>query len=481
MSVRKRTRVILILMAVVLVAMMAWFIARSPDTSKLASYKAELRVKGEKLTWTELGYPRPAEPGDAMNRLLAGISRLGPTAFQPWRFELMQFSAAGQARAAWQARLPPRTILGTNLLTWSELAVEFEAVVGALGQIRSALTNPPVRFFSDPENSFDGAKQPPFVELRKAAQWLTGDLVLAMQAEQKARARSDIVSLAQLAQVHRVDPTLVSQMIRTAITGLGLVATWEALQADGWSETDLAAMQRAWEEVDLLAGLEQALVGERAFGEMSFTSARNLAPDFPWPDNQGPRRTMGEALQETIVQPYWRMHMDSDELLMLRHYQRSLETVRQLRGNGTWLVAKREFDASAAELNLELSHPIKRYRYALSRVIIPNTTRASTTVVRNEIQRRLTIVMLALERYRLGQGNYPADLKSLVPDFLTIVPRDLMSTAPLNYRLNTNGTFTLYSVGEDGRDDGGDPQPVGVTNRFDLWSGRDAVWPKASD
>lgn len=480
MSVRKRTRVILILVAVVAVAMVTWFIARSPDTSKLVAFKAELRAKGEKLTWAELGYPRSVEPGNAMNRLLAGISRLGPSSFQSWRFDLMQFATAGQARAAWQARLPPRTIFGTNQLTWSELAGEFAVVVGALEQVRTALTNPPARFYSDPKDSFDGPN-PPFIELRKAAQWLTADLVLAMQSDQKARARSDIVGLAQLAQVHREDPTLVSQMIRTAITGLGLAATWEAMQSDSWSEVDLAAMQRAWEKVDLLAALEQALVGARAFGEMGFAMARNRDPDFPWPNNPGSQRTMGEALQESIVQPYWRMHMDSDELLMLRHDQRSLEAVRQLRGNGTWLVAKREFDASAAELNLELSHPIKRFRYLLSSIMLPNIARASTTVVRNEVQRRLTLLALALERHRLRHGKYPAELKTLVPDFLTIVPRDLMSTHPLRYRSNADDTFTLYSVGEDGRDDGGNPQPIGVTNRFELWNGRDAVWPKLSE
>lgn len=480
MPVRKTTRVILILVAVVAVAIVTWFIARSPDTSKLAAYKAELRAKGEKLTWAELGYPRSLETGNAMNRLLAGISRLGPSSFQPWQFDLMQFATAGQARVAWQARLPPRTIFGTNQLTWSELAVEFEPASVAFEQIRTALTNPPARFFSNPEDMFDGPK-PPFIQLRNAAQWLASDLVLALQANQKARALSDVVALAQLAQVHREDPMLVSQMIRVAITGLGLVATWEALQKHGWSEPDLVAMQHAWQEVDLLATYELALLGERAFGDWGFARERNHDPDFPWPDNQGPRSTMSEALQESIVRPYWRMHMDADELFMLRHFQRSLESIRRLRGNGVWSDARRDFDATAAELTAALGHPIKRYRYVLSGLMIPNTTRATVTVVRNETQRRLTLAALALERHRVRHGKYPADLNALVPEFLPAAPLDLMSGRPFGYRLNDNGTFTLYSVGEDGRDDGGDPQPASATNRFELWHGRDTVWPKASN
>ena len=49
----------------------------------------------------------------------------------------------------------------------------------------------------------------------------------------------------------------------------------------------------------------------------------------------------------------------------------------------------------------------------------------------------------------------------------------------LRYRLKPDGTFLLYSVGEDARDDGGDPTPPSA-GKFDLWEGRDAVWPSSA-
>jgi hypothetical protein len=54
-----------------------------------------------------------------------------------------------------------------------------------------------------------------------------------------------------------------------------------------------------------------------------------------------------------------------------------------------------------------------------------------------------------------------------------------MSGKSLCYRLKPDGSFLLYSVGEDGKDDGGDPKPAGG-NRYGLWGGRDAVWPMAA-
>lgn len=56
-----------------------------------------------------------------------------------------------------------------------------------------------------------------------------------------------------------------------------------------------------------------------------------------------------------------------------------------------------------------------------------------------------------------------------------------MSGQVLRYRLNADGTYTLYSIGEDGRDDSGDAQPWSGTNRFELWETRDVVWPSRAD
>ena len=63
-----------------------------------------------------------------------------------------------------------------------------------------------------------------------------------------------------------------------------------------------------------------------------------------------------------------------------------------------------------------------------------------------------------------------------MPQLLSAVPLDPMSGRLLRYRLNASG-FVLYSVGEDGRDDGGDPSLPGATGKFDLRVGKDAVWP----
>jgi hypothetical protein len=64
-------------------------------------------------------------------------------------------------------------------------------------------------------------------------------------------------------------------------------------------------------------------------------------------------------------------------------------------------------------------------------------------------------VACALERSRLAEGEYPEKLDALVPRFMAKLPPDVMTGEPLHYRRTGDGRFVLYSVGMNGKDDGG--------------------------
>jgi len=106
-------------------------------------------------------------------------------------------------------------------------------------------------------------------------------------------------------------------------------------------------------------------------------------------------------------------------------------------------------------------------------------TRLSHKVMGVEAAREAAITAIALKRYQLTHGDFPADLTALVPEFVSAIPRDPVDGQPLRYRRNADGTFLLYSVGENGKDDGGDPRPSDSNSRYLYWQfGRDWVWPQ---
>jgi hypothetical protein len=82
-------------------------------------------------------------------------------------------------------------------------------------------------------------------------------------------------------------------------------------------------------------------------------------------------------------------------------------------------------------------------------------------------------VALAVQLYRLEHGRCPADLRAIGRRWLPVVPADQWDQ-PIAYRLR-GGKPSIYSLGPDGKDDGGlaaNVRHLGKTARGDLVFGR---------
>ena len=75
-------------------------------------------------------------------------------------------------------------------------------------------------------------------------------------------------------------------------------------------------------------------------------------------------------------------------------------------------------------------------------------------------------------RTLLTHGAWPASLAALPP-----VPTDVIGGGPLHYRPEANGAFTLYSIGWNGRDDGGVTAWKGAGSQGVDWKNGDWVGP----
>lgn len=71
------------------------------------------------------------------------------------------------------------------------------------------------------------------------------------------------------------------------------------------------------------------------------------------------------------------------------------------------------------------------------------------------IHDRCSRTAVAIERYRRAHGeDLPAALTDLVPTYLAEIPEDPLTGKPLLYRAAADA-YIVYSVGPDGKDDGG--------------------------
>ena len=93
---------------------------------------------------------------------------------------------------------------------------------------------------------------------------------------------------------------------------------------------------------------------------------------------------------------------------------------------------------------------------------------------------QLAIAACALERHWLAHGSYPESLAALAPEFAMPVPLDPMSGQPFRYERTVDGRFRLWSVGWNGKDDGGTVAltgtPASKSRNINFEQG-DWVWP----
>jgi len=94
-----------------------------------------------------------------------------------------------------------------------------------------------------------------------------------------------------------------------------------------------------------------------------------------------------------------------------------------------------------------------------SQLFMPAFSKLNGAGWRSEARRTVAGVLLAATRYRLATGALPDSLEALVPEYLPYAPVDVFAQDHAVLKLvSIDSGWTVYSIGDNGRDDGG-PRP----------------------
>lgn len=462
-------------------------------------YRNLLATQGEKLAVGELAPRRPTNGFNGAADLLTACNMCSSGSYEYWP-SARKYVVPGRARVAWQ-----QGVLGSSKITniWPWLDRYFETNRLALADVRAALENPVLYINLDYSQGFNVSFGHVLV-LRGASQKLSAAVLSELHEGRPAAAWENLMALNALARNYSGEPLMISQLVRAAICQSAMAATWEALQCDQWEDAKLAELQAAWQSVRCLRGLESAMAMERALQEKAFATARNF---YGTPigaavsaNNSGALSDLVDVGKELIEDPaegwqsllnrfprYWAWKWwwsYEEELYNMQVWQAAIEAARHATAGSSLAAAGRQLHLAIAEIDKR--HPNMQRTFLLSSANRGSTVeRFFSKVMAIEAQREMAVTVIALQRYHSHLGKYPDDLAKLVPDLLFKNPPDLMDGKPLRYRLNSDGTYLLYSVGENGEDNSGDPTPaasspgaLGLTPLSNYWwAGRDAVWP----
>ncbi len=326
-----------------------------------------------------------------------------------------------------------------------------------LSEFATAAPRPRNRYPTHYEDGFT-ALVPHLAALKTSVQICKLRAVARLAAGDSAGAAADTMLAFRLGESLREDPLLISQLVRFGCDIIALRALWEGMADHRWDDAQLAAFQELLGRRDYASGIVHAFEGERAMGnEMMEWLLRHRVNGVTELDRLGsdtPGNSDAPLPLLLIVPSGW---LRQNQIGLLRGYQFIIDHGREAmnRTNRTVALAGdhlRKFDIDDYVVQMK-THPSPFN--VLGGMLLPALGKSTDKANRAQATAGLAVVACALERYRLAHGTFPASLAELVPAYLPAVPTDWMGGQPLHYERTDNGWFRLWSIGGNGKDDGG--------------------------
>jgi hypothetical protein len=293
--------------------------------------------------------------------------------------------------------------------------------------------------------------------LRPLARLLALDARNALGDDDDARAERRIRALVTLAGHARDSRTTVDQLVSLACLGLTVDTVERAIHQgmiDGPDErlAALAGALSAYDDNGFVADFDierwtMLDLVQRTYSDDGSGNGRlvheglGTVASLTRPGSRAEPSLRGPIVARVLVD---RRTMESD-------IERIFTILRRNAQRPPW---RRGPESLEGEIQ-RLEDGVSRFRRAPLLVFLPALGRVQPGHDRARLGRDSALAAIALARHRLRNGTFPDTLDTLVPDLLPALPIDPHSGDPLRYELR-DGQPTLWSVGENGVDDGGE-------------------------
>jgi hypothetical protein len=451
-------------------------------------WKAEMTARGETFDIARLA--RPTLPPDQnglphLTWLGARLSAFPVTLHAP----APKYAAPGKVIVVTKLNeWPSSESRGTNT-TWVKVAEELAGLEAPMQEALEILANE--RFSANLQyHSGFSISMSHLSRLKAISQALQAAALHDLHQGQDDAAFAKLNGMLALVEIEKEEPILISQLVRVAVMNLAFSATWQALQDAGWSDAQLAQLQETWAKFAFLRDMEKSMAMERVIGAIEYERFRTS--DLPLSEIFGANApTVGgppllsvqwlanvldnfpQAMHDGVYTPVWKFAWSHhDELHYCKIMQRMINAHREVLSQkaGAMLPGRIE------RIEQTASSASQRMRFPVASMLYPALTRAFQRAWIAQSTAELATTGIAIKRYALRYGAPPGRLEELVPQFLAQCPIDYMDGRQLKY-CRDGDFFLLYSVGIDGKDDGGDGRNAnpGLPN---FQNGRDLIWPQ---
>ena len=290
---------------------------------------------------------------------------------------------------------------------------------------------------------------PHLAVVKRHAQLLQLRAVAELQNGQSDKALADVKLILRLTDSVRTEPFLISHLVRIATLNIALQPVWEGLAQHQWSNAQLTELDAELAKLDILADYKFSMRGEMEYQAGIIDYLRRHPEQISSMSGNGNAVKIPlqmRILQHLIPRGWYSQNRLSCARPMVELFIPLADTNRRV------ISPKAALHADSA-VKTETRHP-NRYN-KMEELLVGGLGNSVRRFAYGQELADLARVAIALERFRLAQGDYPGSLDALEPRFIEKVPQDIINGEPLHYRRTSDGKFLLYSVGWNETDDEG--------------------------
>jgi hypothetical protein len=453
----------------------------------LEHFLAQLKARGEPLGISQL-IPLNAPPEkNAAPIISTSLTNLPRSLILTHTPTVIFPIAAGRGIVFWQQD-DIRTPDGTN--TWKDLGRALSASQKQLDDLQS-LTNHPFLDFNLDYKQGLFLPLPHLWSLHQSAEILNANVLYNLHQHSIEDASGNLRLMIAIVNAQAEEPILTSQRDRLITLNMAVATTWEILQYSNVPANDLLVLQTKWQALKLLGPFQRGQLMDRAMVVQTLESARKD------PKQIQVFLASGDGGMDLWRENQWRLFWSyADERRALQINQVLIEAMRLAETNRSYQATLLFTTSNLLSLGLKDfqqevdSGPLMDLADLDMHWIFSEGARDSfhqiTRFFNAETARNIVVAAIALKRFELAHGHPPDKLEELTPEFLKTFPTDWMDGKPIRYRRNSDNTFLLYSVGQNGKDDGGNASVPQQSSSHDDGYGHywqdpaafDYVWPQ---
>jgi len=424
--VRKKRRKVggyYVLILVLVVAVGGFWLFRWRQKAKLERKMDAIRAAGYPVTCAELDdwYGIPDGVANAADVILDAISYY----HEPNRPDLVPVGGRAKLPERGEALSDETAQAIADYLAANEQALE---LVGEAAGIEHS------RYPIDLSAGFE-TSMPYLRGVRDMARLLKIDAVMHAEANEAGQAVESVASIFGVARSLSGEPVIVPQLVRVGCQGNGLSAIERIVNRAELDDMHLGELSRFIAGAENNSGFVRAAAGERC-------CILEILRD---PGKMDPRVFGSPRIMGVLLSGYKAAGLTHKGAILYLDFAEELLQANKLAEH------KRLAAVAALEAKLEKASGIQAM---MVRLLVPAHGRAVALDLRISARLRAARAGLAIERYRLAGGKLPETLGELVPTYLDAVPKDPFDGQELRFRRLEKG-YVVYSVGEDGNDDGG--------------------------